>query len=256
MSIARERSYISLSENEDTLSAGLPILTYHKIARRPLGVKTRSIYLSRSDFERQLRELAVAGYKTVTLDAARPLTGNSSRQIVLTFDDGYVNVLKNAAPALTRHRFTATQFLVADLLGQDNRWDLAHGEVREPLMDVAQIRDWLALGHEIGAHTLTHPHLTRIGRDEAREEIFSSKKKLEDLFGRPIRHFCYPYGEWDDAIADLVCEAGYTTATTTHWGANTTDTPPFALHRLNTRYRSRNLRTFLRALTRTLTLRT
>jgi peptidoglycan/xylan/chitin deacetylase (PgdA/CDA1 family) len=252
MSTPRERSYISFSENTDTLTAGLPILTYHKIARRPLGAKTRSIYLSRRDFEHQLRELAQAGYTTTTLDAARPIAGNTSRQIVLTFDDGYVNVLKNAAPALTRHGFTATQFLVADLLGQDNRWDLAHGEVREPLMDAAQVRDWLALGHEIGAHTLSHPHLTRISRDAAREEIFASKKKLEDLFGRPIRHFCYPYGAWDEPIADLVREAGYSTATTTRWGANTADTPPFALHRLNTRYRSRNLRAVLHSIGRAL----
>jgi peptidoglycan/xylan/chitin deacetylase (PgdA/CDA1 family) len=248
MSTPRDRSYITLSEAADTLNAGLPILTYHKIARRPAGVKVRSIYLSPADFKNQLRDLADHGFTTATLDSPRPSSGNPARQIVLTFDDGYVNVLKNAAPLLAQHNFVAIQFLVADLLGQNNRWDLAHGEVPEPLMDAAQIRDWLALGHDIGAHTLTHPHLTQIPLENAREEIFSSKKKLEDLFGRPIRHFCYPYGEWNESIAELVREAGYATATTTRWGANTAATPPYALHRLNTRYRSRNVRSVLQAL--------
>jgi peptidoglycan/xylan/chitin deacetylase (PgdA/CDA1 family) len=255
MSETRERSYITLGENLDTLTVGLPILTYHKIARRPLRAKVRSIYMGRSDFERQLSELTAAGFSTVTLDAIRPAMGNSSRQIVLTFDDGYLNVLHNAAPALARHGFKATHFLVADLIGQNNRWDLAHGEVPERLMNAGQIREWLALGHEIGAHTLSHPNLTRISLSAAREEIFSSKKKLEDLFGRPIRHFCYPYGEWNDALVDLVREAGYATATTTRWGANTSATPPFALHRLNTRYRSRNIRSALRGLARLLGLK-
>ena len=248
MNSSQDRNYITLSESLDTLEAGLPILTYHKIARRPLRAKTRSIYLGPAGFAAQLNELAAAGFTTATLDTPRPTHGNPARQVVLSFDDGYLNVLQNAAPLLARHRFTAIQFLVADLLGQNNRWDLPHGEVPERLMDAAHIREWLALGHEIGAHTLTHPHLTQLSPAAAREEITASKKKLEDLLGRPVRHFCYPYGETNDTVTALVAEAGYTTATTTRWGANTTATPPFALHRLNTRYRSRNVRTVLRSL--------
>jgi peptidoglycan/xylan/chitin deacetylase (PgdA/CDA1 family) len=250
MSDPRERSYITLSESADTLLAGLPILTYHKIAKRPSRAKTSSIYLSPNGFARHLKELSAAGFTAVSLDAPRPINGNTSRHVVITFDDGYLNVLQNAAALLATHGFKATQFLVADLLGQNNRWDVILGEVPETLMDASQIREWLALGHDIGAHTLTHPHLTHIPLADAREEIFSSKKKLEDLFGREVRHFCYPYGEWNDAIADLVRDAGYSTATTTQWGANTSTTPSFALHRLNTRYRSRNIRSVLRALVR------
>ncbi len=62
-------------------------------------------------------------------------------------------------------------------------------------MDERQIRDWLAAGHEIGAHTLTHPALAELPPERARAEIFDSRKLLEDRFGVPVRHFCYPYGE-------------------------------------------------------------
>ena len=54
----------------------------------------------------------------------------------------------------------------------------AEGEAPAPLMDAAQVKDWLAAGHEIGSHTLTHPWLTRLPLSEAREEISGSKKKL------------------------------------------------------------------------------
>lgn len=244
----KDRSYIALSENTETMHSGVPVLTYHKVARRPMAAKTRSIYLGRTDFYFQILDLLNAGFSSTNFDTPLPQTGNPERNVIITFDDGYANVLKNAAPILKQSGFTAIQFLVADRLGQNNRWDIELGEVPEPLMDAEQIKEWLALGHEIGAHTLTHPHLTRLSDKDAREEITASKKKLEDLFGRPVRHFCYPYGECDARIIDLVKEAGYSTACTTRWGSNTSATDRFALHRLNTRYRSRNFRNTLGAL--------
>ena len=93
-------------------------------------------------------------------------------------------------------------------------------------------------GTRIGSHTLTHPFLTRISLARAREEIGASKKKLEDRFGQPVRHFCYPYGDWSPAVRDLVSAAGYETACTTGFGVNTSATPRFALRRILARYQS------------------
>ena len=88
-------------------------------------------------------------------------------------------------------------------------------------MDDAQIRDWLAAGHEIGAHTLTHPAPDRpAARTGCSAEIFDGKRSLEDRFGIPIRHFCYPYGDHDEAVRDLVAEAGYASAPTVEFGCN------------------------------------
>jgi peptidoglycan/xylan/chitin deacetylase (PgdA/CDA1 family) len=49
---------------------------------------------------------------------------------------------------------------------------------------------------------------------EAKSEIVGSKGRLEDLFGLEVKHFAYPYGEYNDAIVDLVKEAGFETACT------------------------------------------
>ena len=112
-----------------------------------------------------------------------------ARRVVFIFDDGFVNVLTHALDPLAANGFRAIQFLVADRIGQMNEWNRADGEVLAPLMDAAQIRDWLTAGHQIGSHTLTHPYLTRLSLAQAREEITASKKKLENLFRRGDQTF-------------------------------------------------------------------
>lgn len=99
-------------------------------------------------------------------------------------------------------------------------------------MGVAEVRDWLAAGYEIGSHGLTHRNLAKLALPEAREEIFSSKKRLEDLFGIPIRHFSYPSGRYTPQIRDLVSEAGYQTACTVEFGVNLPSVNRFELRRI------------------------
>jgi peptidoglycan/xylan/chitin deacetylase (PgdA/CDA1 family) len=97
----------------------------------------------------------------------------------------------------------------------------------------------LAAGQGIGSHTKTHPRLTQLSIADAREEITGSKKSLEDRFGLAIDHFCYPYGDWNKAVRDLIIEAGYKTAYTSHPGVNTPETHPFELNRFLARNHTR-----------------
>lgn len=208
---------------------------YHKIGPRPPKVRIKGLYLSTTLLKKQFAELAGAGYSTPPY-AQLPAAHNGKKEINFTFDDGFANAFRNATRPLAEHGFRAIQFLVVSRIGKFNDWEVQLGDVREPLMDAAMIRDWLAAGHEIGAHTLTHPLLTRLTMRDAREEIFSSRKKLEDMFGVRVRHFSYPYGDRNDAIRDLVQEAGYETACTTVFGMNTAATPPLDLKRVMARH--------------------
>jgi peptidoglycan/xylan/chitin deacetylase (PgdA/CDA1 family) len=240
MSIEVPAYYSSLGPFRKLFGKGNPILTYHKLGPRPPGVRLKGMYMSVRLFARQLGELRAAGFTAGTLETcAAPVTG---RRVVITFDDGYTNVLRYGVEPLVTTGFRAIQFLVADLLGKHNVWDVPEGEAPEPMMDRAQVREWLSAGHEIGSHTLSHPWLTRLPVSAAREEITASRKKLEDAFGRPIRHFCYPFGDWNERIRDLVAGAGYQTACTTGPGVNTAADSPFALKRFTARYPSRNLK--------------
>lgn len=233
--------YTRLAPFAELFAQGNPILTYHKVGPRPRRTRLKGLYVSPRLFARQLQELRAAGFANGALSqCAAPRTAAT---VVITFDDGYANVLEHAVEPLRRAGFKAVQFLPVNWLGQHNAWDTAAGEVPERIMDVAQVRDWLAAGQAIGSHTLSHPHLTRLSTAEAREEIQASKRKLEDLFGRAIEDFCYPFGEWNPAVRDLVVEGGYRTACTTEPGINLPTTDPFALERITARYRSRNWRT-------------
>jgi peptidoglycan/xylan/chitin deacetylase (PgdA/CDA1 family) len=99
-------------------------------------------------------------------------------------------------------------------------------------MDEAAVRDWLAAGQQIGSHSLSHPNLRKIPLTQAREEIVASRKRLEDMFGLAVEHFCYPYGSYNEAIRDLVGEAGYRTACTVRFGVNRNGVSPFELNRV------------------------
>ncbi len=211
---------------------GWPIFIYHKIDAPPRGALDPFLYVTPTQFDQQLSALHRAGYTTVSLTQVARSPENHARRIVITFDDGCKNVFINALSTLARYKFQAIQFIVADLIGKRNEWDVVRGEVPDPFMDAVQIREWLAAGHEIGSHTSTHPNLKRVDLRVAREEIFGSKKKLEDAFGVPVRHFCYPSGKWNEAVRDLVGEAGYLTACTVRFGVNTVTTPRLELNRI------------------------
>lgn len=236
--------YASLTPFREFFCGGLPILTYHKLGPRLPGTRLKGLYVDTGLFARQLAELRSEGFQAVSLDDFGSSPAPSPRSIVLTFDDGFRNVLELGLAPLAENRFRAIQFLVADLIGKSNEWDRATGETPEPLMDAAQVREWLAAGHVIGSHTLTHPWLTRLPPALAREEIAASRKKLEDQFGVAVEHFCYPYGDWNEAVRDLVAGAGYRTACTTDFGVNPPGTPAHSLRRITARYRSRNWKNF------------
>ena len=90
------------------------------------------------------------------------------------------------------------------------------------------------LGFSIGAHTVSHPILSRVTPEKAREEIFGAKLAIEKFTGEPVRGFAFPNGRPDDyneTAIQLVREAGYTCAVTTQRGLNDIHTPVLELRR-------------------------
>ena len=203
----------------------IPILVYHQIDQAPpRGAPFRSLYVSPAAFGRQMRLLRWLGYRGLSMAQLRPyLAGECSGRVVgITFDDGYLNNLIHALPVLQRHGFSSTCYAVSSLLGQTNRWDAAQGIAQTPLMDVAQLRQWIAGGQDVGAHTRSHAHLNALDAATAADEIAGSKATLEHLLHSPVQHFCYPYGEFRAEHVAMARQAGYETATTTWRGRSAT----------------------------------
>jgi peptidoglycan/xylan/chitin deacetylase (PgdA/CDA1 family) len=194
----------------------IPILLYHNIASPPAGARLHSLYVSPRRFAAQMRALRRMGVRGLSLSAAMPyLRGErSGRVAVLTLDDGYADNVENALPVLTHHGFSATCYVVSAHVGGFNAWDSEQLNVKKPLMSRSQLQAWVDAGMEVGAHTRTHPHLTRLSPEGVRAEVSGCKAELEAMLGREVHHFCYPYGSLDDAVVAQARAAGFRTATT------------------------------------------
>jgi peptidoglycan/xylan/chitin deacetylase (PgdA/CDA1 family) len=198
----------------------LTILNYHNVDIVPTGAQMAKLYVSPLQFDRQCWWLKKLGIRGVSLSQglAALRAGDASRCAVLTFDDGYLDNLSHAAPIMKQYGFSATCYVVAGRLAQFNTWDAEKLQVKKPLMNATQVQEWLAAGHEVGSHTMTHPHLDQLSRPEAELEIVASKQRLEDLCAQPVKHFCYPYGAHGAETIALVRAAGYHSAVTTQRG--------------------------------------
>lgn len=176
-------------------------------------------------------------------------------EIVVTFDDGFQNQLDNAAPLLAEHGFSACFFLVTDLL--DASPDRARRIERERLHLPLPVEplDWegaerlLALGHEVGSHTVSHPDLTSLPPEELRRELETSREELSRRLGA-VRHVSSPYGErgrFSERVAAAARDAGYDSCATAMRGRNTSALDLYALRRdhLSARWPMREVEYFL-----------
>jgi peptidoglycan/xylan/chitin deacetylase (PgdA/CDA1 family) len=162
------------------------ILMYHSIDGSGSVIST-----SADEFERQLSAIAASGLEVVPLSDIRSKRG----AVALTFDDGFSNFRTTAAPALERYGFPATVFVVSGFCGRDNQWPGQSTSVPVlPLMDWAEVREIGARGFGIGAHTISHPDLSKLSQEEAAQEMASSRTEIEQRLGRAVTEFAYPYG--------------------------------------------------------------
>jgi len=220
---------------------------YHQVGEpAPRGTPYRGLTVSTARFRQQMVWLKRLGYTGLAMRDVMPyVRGEREGKVVgLTFDDGFQNVFDHAKPVLDALGFTATNYLLPDLLGTSNVWDEAAGVPASPLMNVDQMRAWAAAGHEIGSHTLDHADLNTVTDEEAVRQIAQSRHELEALAQVCVTAFCYPYGHHSPAHRHMAKQAGYTNATLTSRGRACAADDPFALPRI-TVARSTHLLQFL-----------
>lgn len=213
----------------------IPILTYHQIAQAPArGAPMRSLYVSPSAFALQMQTLSLLGYQGLSMTALMSyLQGEKTGKVVgITFDDGYVNNLENAATVLKKFNFSSTCYVVSALLGKTNVWDHELGIASAPLMDIDHLQQWIASGQEIGSHTQHHVDLTSVDTQTSQSEILNSRISLSQQLNTDIQQFCYPYGHYAAEHIDIVRASGYVAATTTARGKVHAEDSAFELRRI------------------------
>lgn len=171
--------------------------------------------------------------------AARWFHGSNTLAI-----DGLVALTSGVAPWERGTRPIVRTFMAyLKSLRRDERFQAlrhmaAHPGTRERrdvdfAMSLEDARELHRKGHEVGAHTATHPLLTQEDADSLVREITGCKTDLEAVLAAEIRSFCYPNGDVDDRVALAVRAAGFTSAPTVAAGHNDRTTDPFRLRRLD-----------------------
>lgn len=201
--IARLDSRFSLSAL--TANSSNAIVIYHSI-----GDPRLSLDISTERFERDIEFLSTE-YEIVDLETVVTADDSNQKLVALTFDDGYKNFYTNAFPILREQGLPATVFVTSEFIG-DRRAELMksrlgfEGTPGGVMMTESQLRE--VSGCEsisIGNHSRTHPRLTEVADDDALEdEIEGAKLDLEARFQTSIDSFCYPYGDFDDDVRELV----------------------------------------------------
>ncbi len=176
----------------------LIILYYHSV---PAALRAR--------FVRQLDVLAARA--TVVPADYLGAAVRGGHRVAITFDDALTSVLDNAIPELRARGMPATIFIPAGSLGRPPAWEMEDNSVD----DGAIVATADALGSvasevvKLGAHTLTHPHLTRLRPEDARSEIAGCRMQIKTVLGTDTRNFAFPYGDHNAAVVELCREAGY-----------------------------------------------
>jgi peptidoglycan/xylan/chitin deacetylase (PgdA/CDA1 family) len=199
----------------------VPIIGYHAIQPPVEASAFPELFVPQADFVEQMKWLDEQGYEAVTLDQVEDAWYASGKlppkPVVLTFDDGYLSQYVAAFPALEHFHWPGVLNLVAEGA------DLPDADV-EKMLDADQ--PW-----ELASHTITHADLTTLDSAELKHEVTGSRHALQDRFGVEIDNFCYPAGQYDNAVIRAVKAAGYRGATTENPGLASADAP-FALNRI------------------------
>lgn len=185
----------------------LPVLLYHHVGPPRPGTLS-GLTVSPRKFEQQVRWLARRGYQGIRpadwLRWRQEGKGLPDKPVLLTFDDGYADLVEYALPILKRYGFGAAVYIVTGQLGGTNAWDEVRGSGTHRLMTAEQIRYWATQGIEFGAHSRTHADLTTLSVKELSEEVVGSGKDLESILGSRVVSFAYPYGFHNQAADDCV----------------------------------------------------
>jgi peptidoglycan/xylan/chitin deacetylase (PgdA/CDA1 family) len=178
----------------------LSILTFHAVEDR------RSIIsLSPRVFRRAIDTLRQGGVRALSLSDAVGLLRDGAplppRSVVITFDDGYRSVYEIAFPVLQAHDIPATVFLTTGSAAGSGPLPSLEGRA---MLSWEEIREMERHGIDFGAHTCSHPDLTRSSAERLEAEVRDSKDIVEQGIGRAIACFAYPFGRYDRRVRDVV----------------------------------------------------
>jgi peptidoglycan/xylan/chitin deacetylase (PgdA/CDA1 family) len=216
-------------------------LCYHSIAAEG----PRYLTVSAELFERQLAELRRRGIHAGGLaELEQAAAGRLSRPTAfLGFDDGFRDNYETALPLVRQYGFGAFVFVLPPLLDDGGAFvwpEVAADQQRYPQtmrsVTWAMLEEMREGGFEVGAHTLTHPHLPQLDPQMLREELWESRARIVERLGS-CETLAYPFGEWSPAVAAAARDCGYRFAFSLPTASGQHRAGPHSIPRINVDYR-------------------
>jgi|GEM_PF-1645379 len=178
----------------------VPILMYHHVGQADPSSRYN---VTAEAFTAQMQSLRDWGFTTISLsllvESLQTGAHLPPRPVVISFDDGYLDVYEKAWPVMQAVGFTGVVYIIT---GQMEIKGYLHAD---------HLKELVSAGWEIGSHTDSHSNLRDSGVNLA-AEIDGSKDILESLLGVPVRSFSFPYGLTSPYVTGLVKSAGYQSA--------------------------------------------
>lgn len=184
----------------------IPILCYHQIRDwKETDSKTARPYIVPVDqFKAQMKALSDSGYTTILPDqlyaylaAGIPVP---DKAVMLTFDDGDKDQYTTGLPELDKYGFKGVFFIMTVSIG------------RSIYMTKDQIRSLSDKGHVIGSHTWDHKNVKKFEAGDWVTQIEKPSRQLEEITGKPVRYFAYPFGLWKPEVIPSLKERGMVAA--------------------------------------------
>jgi peptidoglycan/xylan/chitin deacetylase (PgdA/CDA1 family) len=184
----------------------IPVLCYHQIRDyRPGESSSTRVYIVPVEhFIEQIRMLADSGYHSIAPAQyyAYLTTGASlpSKPVMISFDDTREAQFTVGAAELDTFHFKGVFFIMTVSIG------------RPGYMSKEEIKSLSDRGHYIEAHTWDHHNVKKYGPEDFDIQLVRPKHKLEEIIGKPVDFFAYPFGEWNEAIIPELKNRGYKAA--------------------------------------------
>ena len=218
----------------------LPALTFHSLDK-----KSSDTSFTPELFDLLLQNTVKSGYTKIYLDKLITCLDSKKefpdKSLLITFDDGCHSIFEHAFPVLQRLNMTGIIFLTVNYTKSNALSGRLPSIEGRTMLTWSQIKEMHKYGVEFGAHTLTHPDLTKLPYRKIEEEVLTSKSIIEESLGTKVVCFAYPFGKTNDATREIV-RGNFSCAFTDHLGLITTNSPRHALNRIDAYYlRSKRL---------------
>ncbi len=181
----------------------VPVLCYHHIrnfsASQSESMKSYSV--TPENFAAQMKALHDSGYQTIlpaqlydylVYDAPLP-----PKPIMLSFDDTQESQYSIGAAEMDKYGFKGVFFIMTISIN------------RPRYMSKEQIKKLSDNGHEIAAHTWDHHMVTKYSGEDWNVQLQKPQQQLEEITGKPVKYFAYPFGLWNQAAFPEFKSRGY-----------------------------------------------